>query len=146
MKPFDQDRLLSNLLAGDELSAFRRSSLEQGLALLRRRRRYRRVARWCLLASLPLAFAAGVFLAWPPPPEVRPVSVAESPAAGLSAAAPKARPLKFITDEQLLALFPGRPIALIGQPGHQQLLFLDQPAANPEPAWPSPAGSSPSQW
>gem|GEM_PF-1322696 len=137
---------MSNLLAGDELSAFRRSSLEQGLGLLRRRRRHRRVVRWCLLASLPLAFAAGVFFAWPPLPEARPVSVAESPAAGVSAAAPKARPVKFITDEQLLALFPGRPIALVGQPGHQQLLFLDQPPANREPAWLSPADTSPSQW
>jgi hypothetical protein len=145
MKRCDQDRLLSNLLAGDEVSAFRQSSLEQGLALLRRRRRHRRVARWCLLACLPLAFAGGVFLAWPPMPEVRPVSVAQSPVAGLAAAAPKAKPLKFITDEQLLALFPGRPIALVGRPGHQQLLFLDQPAANPEPAWLSPGGSSPSE-
>jgi hypothetical protein len=34
--------------------------------------------------------------------------------------------VKFINDEELLALFPGRPLALVGKPGEQQLVFLDQ--------------------
>lgn len=36
------------------------------------------------------------------------------------------RDAKFITDEELFALFPNRPLALVGKPGQQQLVFLDQ--------------------
>jgi len=33
--------------------------------------------------------------------------------------------VKFISADELLALFPNRPVALIGKPGSQQLVFLD---------------------
>jgi len=36
--------------------------------------------------------------------------------------------VKRISDEDLFSLFPDRSMALIGQPGHQQLVFLDLPA------------------
>jgi hypothetical protein len=35
--------------------------------------------------------------------------------------------VKIITDEELFSLFPNRSMVLVGQPGHQQLVFLDQP-------------------
>jgi hypothetical protein len=132
MKRLEQDRLLSELLAGDERSDFRRASLEQGLALIRRRRRARRLGRWCILALLPLAFGAAIFFSWPSRPDVRPVSVAQSRARGVSGQIAKAGSIRIIDDEQLLALFSGRPLALVGQPGHQQLLFLDKLPAMPE--------------
>ncbi len=100
--------------------------------MIRRRRRARRAGRWCVLALLPLAFGAGIFLSWPSRPEVRPVSVAQSHAPAVSGLTAKAGSIEVIDDEQLLALFSGRPLALVGQPGHQQLLFLDQPAARPQ--------------
>ncbi|HXP58972.1 MAG TPA: hypothetical protein VN829_00705 [Dongiaceae bacterium] len=131
MKRHEADRLLSELLAGDALSDFRRSSLEEGLALIRRRRRARRAGRWCVLALLPLAFGAGVLLSWPA--RVRPVSVADSHAARVPGQSAGAGSVRIINDEELMALFAGRPLALVGRPGHQQLLFLDQPAAPPEP-------------
>jgi hypothetical protein len=91
------------------------------------------VARLCALACLPLLFIAGVFFAWPPRSGVRQAPVAKGQGAGVSVATLNVPPLKFITDEQLLALFPGRPLALIGKPGQQQLLFLGQPApSSPE--------------
>lgn len=34
--------------------------------------------------------------------------------------------IRLVNDEELAALFPGRPLALIGPPGEQQLVFLDQ--------------------
>jgi hypothetical protein len=34
--------------------------------------------------------------------------------------------VKYITSQELFALFPDRPIALIGKPGHQQVIFLDE--------------------
>ena len=131
MKRPEQDRLLSELLAGDEVSGFRRASLEEGLAMIRRRRRARRAGRWCVLALLPLAFGAGIFLSWPA--RVRPVSVADSHAVRVPGQSAGAGSVRIINDEELMALFAGRPLALVGQPGHQQLLFLDQPATGPAP-------------
>jgi len=37
--------------------------------------------------------------------------------------------VEYITKEQLFALFPNRPMALLGKPGHQQVIFLDEHAA-----------------
>jgi len=34
--------------------------------------------------------------------------------------------VQFINDDELLALFPNRPVALIGEPGKQRLVFLDR--------------------
>jgi hypothetical protein len=133
MKRHEQDRLLSKLLAGDEVSGFRRSSLEEGLTMIRRRRRARRAGRWCVLALLPLAFGAGIFWSWPSGPRVRPVSVADSHAARVPGQSAGAGGVRIINDEELMALFAGRPLALVGRPGHQQLLFLDQAAARPAP-------------
>ena len=118
---------MSELLAGDERSDFRRASLEQGLAFIRRRRRARRVGRWCILALLPPALGAAIFFSRPSGPEVRPVSVGQSHAPRISDQIAKAGSIRIIDDEQLLGLFSGRPLALVGQPGHQQLLFLDEP-------------------
>jgi hypothetical protein len=36
-----------------------------------------------------------------------------------------------LTDDELLALFPNRPVALIGPAGRQKLVFLDQLRASP---------------
>ena len=132
MKRVEQDRLLGELLAGEASSDFRRASLEQGLAFIRRRRRARRAGRWCVLALLPLAFGASVLLSRPSRPDARPVSVAQSGAFGAPGQTAKGGSVQIINDEQLLALFAGRPLALVGQPGHQQLVFLDEPPAAPE--------------
>jgi hypothetical protein len=40
--------------------------------------------------------------------------------------------VKYITQSELFALFPNRPIALIGPPGHQQFLLLDELERNPK--------------
>jgi len=41
--------------------------------------------------------------------------------------------VKYITTQELFALFPGRPIALIGKPGRQQVIFLDEIARADRP-------------
>ena len=38
--------------------------------------------------------------------------------------------VEYITADQLFALFPNRQIALVGKPGHQQLIFLDDHPAS----------------
>jgi len=73
-----------------------------------------------LILGLVLHLASGPSVA---PPALR---VAAAPPADTSK-------VKIITDEELFALFPNRAMALIGSPGHQQLVFLDHGAASEQP-------------
>ncbi len=125
MKHSRADRLLKQILAGDDLADFRRASLEHGLASIRRQRHRQRIIGLCAFASVALLFALGILLNRKPGhPEMQ---TASSPPPVTHARSPQTQSsdVKFITDEELFALFPNRPMALIGKPGHQQLVFLD---------------------
>ena len=117
----EQDQLLNELLTGAEAADFRQASLDRSLAALRRRRQiWERSQLGALLLALGL-LAATAFAPWgrasaPRRPARRPVTEQLASISG---------PTR-ITDDQLLALFPNRPVALIGRPGHQELVFLDE--------------------
>jgi hypothetical protein len=116
---------LNEILGSDEVSGFRQASLEQGLAAFRKTRSRRRAVRTGALVALPALLAAVVLIHQRPTSPV--TSVTSVPVARQTAAPPHATTsVKFITDEELFALFPNRSLALIGPPGHQQLVFLDQ--------------------
>ncbi len=118
MNKNEADRLLNELFVGDELDAFRRDSLEESLVLIRRRDvRHQRIRRAALLAVVLLPLA--VFLH-----DVMPRKTNRT-AKEASVPASKAN-VEIISDEQLFALFPNRPLALLGKPGQQRLVFLDQ--------------------
>ena len=125
MKHSEQDRLLQEIISGEELSSFRQASLENGLALIRRQRRRRQNTRVCVLASLPLLLALGIVVSRT---GFRPRPTGSVPPAPTALVIPhhKTAEAKLITDDELFALFPNRPLALIGKPGHQQLVFLDR--------------------
>jgi hypothetical protein len=118
--PTDNDELLADVLADD--TDLRTSTLQAGLATVRRRRRARRVRTATLVLAPLLAIAALVFQRLHQP---RP-----GPEKILSAAQPaptvEGTDIRILTDEELLALFKGRPVALIGSPGHQQLILFDE--------------------
>jgi hypothetical protein len=122
MNRLQQDQLLTELLTGDEVAGFRRRSLDQSLLALERRRRRRHSLRaggiLSAAALAALAFAALGPVATSPPTAARPPArVASNPTRPFE--------VKMITDRELFALFPGRPLALIGKPGQQRLVFLD---------------------
>ncbi len=128
MKRSDHDKLLREMLTGVEVSDFRKASLEGGLASLRRRRRYRRVAQAGVVMALTLLVALGIVhertqnkLARQMA-SVKPIS--NSPVASPAPSSENSK-VNIISDEELFALFPGRSMALIGKPGEQQLVFLD---------------------
>ena len=125
MKRSDSEKFLDELLAGDDQTHFRQKTLSHGLAALRRRGHRQRLARVCGALAACCLLALGFVL-------VRAHDCADSQAGNLarSAPAPAAElpPIKIINDEELFALFPNRALALVGQPGHQQLVFLDHPA------------------
>ena len=124
MKHHEQDQLLKALLDGEELSAFRQASLEDGLTWVRSRRRRQRAVRLGALAGAALLCASGILLD-------RVLDRADRQIAGPGSSAQEAAPLqvrdtnvRFISDEELFALFPDRAMALIGKPGQQQVVFL----------------------
>jgi len=114
-------------------SAFFPSPFEEAAILTLdgdRERCNRRIAR-LTLAATPLLMLAALWIAprFRDPPAPSP-PLATSPAA---APAPIAKliagtPIRVINDEELLAVFQGRPIALLGEPGHQRLVLLDEMA------------------
>ena len=115
----ERERLLTEVLAGE--SDVREASLQAGLSALRRRRVRRSTARAVTLL-VPLLLAAGLIglrMNRSPENEPRPARVS------MEETIPGTR-IHVLTDEQLLDLFKGRPVALIGPPGNQQLLLLDQ--------------------
>ena len=125
MKHREEHRLLKEILAGDEPSEFRQVSLDLTLASIRRRRRGRRLAYLSAFSATLVVLAVQIAFG----PRFKPAvqGAASSSLAGtLPLPAPRAdATVKFINDEQLLALFPDRSVALIGKPGHQRLVFLD---------------------
>jgi hypothetical protein len=132
MKRHKQDQLLNELLAGEEVSDFRRLSLARTLEAIQRRNRRGRALRAGGLAALPVLLATALVLVRlqhsAGPESVRPLAPTDVAPASTQSASVKA-----ITDEELFALYPNRPMALIGPPGHQRLVFLDQPAPKGSP-------------
>ncbi len=125
MKSDNSDSLLTEVFHGDDLDTVRQATLKCGLAEVRRQRGRRRLVRIGGVAALLLA-AAAVSIYTLDVLHRRADKLNQfSSAAGMPNPEPS-KGVKIITDEQLFALFPGRPMALVGKPGQQQLVFLDQ--------------------
>lgn len=118
MKPTDEDELLRDLLADQNLETLRAKSLAVGLASLRARRRMRRVVGATVLAAATLVAVLGLVATRYR--QTSPVETVEVTPSSLPS-----RVVQVIDDEQLLALFPDRAVALVGAAGQQKLLFLD---------------------
>ena len=120
MKRSDQDRLLREILADDALEQVRQATLAAGMGTLRRRRRVRALAVGAgaslalVLACVALVHRRAPMAGTPLPP------AAPAPETGIA--------VKWIDDEQLLARFSDRGVALVGPPGRQKLVFFDSPA------------------
>ena len=126
MNRSQQDQLLSKVLTGDGVECFRQQSLENSLLWLDRHR-CRKRAIWIgasvVAAALLLTVGvAGIRRSAFQAPQSKTVSRA---VAAIDLPRREVE-VKVITDQELFALFPGRPLALIGKPGQQRLVFLDQ--------------------
>jgi hypothetical protein len=85
------------------------------------------------LVTVPLLFAVAILSRRAPEASNRQIPSANPTTVAISTPQAESRDVKFITDEELFALFPNRPLALVGKPGQQQLVFLDQPAKSRQP-------------
>ena len=123
MKNPDENPLLKEILADENLSALREASLKQGIHAMRRQRRIRRAMHAGMFVLLP---ALLIFtLRKPNPQSVSQTSNPHTREMPSTAIASGESGIKVISDEELFALFPGRSLALIGKPGHQELVDLD---------------------
>lgn len=127
MKHPEHDRLLNEIVTGEELADFREASLEHALSAIRQQRRRQRSLRLGALAAVPVVVALGIVFSRSPKPSLREIAASNASPIAASSDQPRSAPVKFINDDELLALFPDRPVALIGKPGRQQLVFLDKP-------------------
>ncbi len=121
MNSHDQEKLLKGILPPDDAAEFRQASLECGLAGLRRERRRHHLVKLSVAAAIFIGLSLGVVLnfrnAHPNQnAQIQPAVAATSPAL--------AAHVDFINDEQLLALVTNKPVALIGKPGDQHLVYL----------------------
>ena len=124
MNQRDERQLLRGVLGEDSLQSLRQATLACGLDNLRRRRRSRRVALVSGVVCVTAVLASVLLLPKGLPRQSGTVGqFAGSPSGGVSAAPDT---VKFLTDEELFRLFPNRSMVLVGEPGHQQLVFLDQ--------------------
>jgi hypothetical protein len=125
MKEDPSNQLLEQLIESEEVERLRRATLESGLAGLRQRRARHRVIRICAAAGL-LALPVAVAFFYRDL-TTRLAGTAPRPAPTTAMMGPSQdQRTKIISDEELFALFPGRALALVGTPGHQQLVFLDE--------------------
>jgi hypothetical protein len=123
MTDHDKNKLLGEILGDDELNQLRQGSLLRGLNEMRRRRQRAAIARVSMMVLPILLLAVAVFY-----PRVQPIHPALKPMA-MAHTAEAASKVEYINKEQFFALFPNRPMALVGKPGHQQVIFLDEHSA-----------------
>jgi hypothetical protein len=120
------EELWSDVIREIEPPDFREAVLRRALLSARHRRFARRAGR----GALAIALLVSAVLLLRPSSSPQPDSVAPS----LAIPTPPQPPyevipgtsVRVISDEELLALFEGRPRGLIGPPGQRQLVLLDQ--------------------
>ena len=124
MKNPDNGQLWRDALDEGVKDALLADSLAGMLAYARRRRRRRMLGISAVAGALAVLLLLRLTLRSSNPQ--RPLTTERSPdtPAGNSQNAGLAQ-VHFLTDEELLSRFPGRPVALIGPPGDRRLVFLD---------------------
>lgn len=128
----DRSPLLRDTLNEAATPAWSDAALAWTLAAARAQRRRRVAGRWAGVGVLLLMIGWGL---WPREvaKERQPEFAAarllvisdDNAAAFLPKPTPPPKPVHFLTDEELLARFPDRSVALIGSGAKQQLVFLD---------------------
>ena len=124
----NKKKLLEEILDSPGAGDLREATLEAGLRAMRRKRKGRALIRSGAVAlALVVVAGAGILSS------SRRREAAVAPA--VNAPSPKTATAKVevIDGEQLLALFPDRPVALVGAPGKQALILPDEHAANGSP-------------
>jgi hypothetical protein len=122
MKP--EEKLLNEVF--DENNEFREATLRTGLQALRRQNRRRTLARGgaaALIAAMALLFFDKV---WRNAPTQNVATKIPQPLATTTQHVIAGTDIKVISDDELLDLFPDRPVALVGKGESRRLILLDE--------------------
>lgn len=119
----EREELLADVLVnGGEL---RNATLEAGLHEVRRVGRRRRAMRAAMIVVMPVVIIGAIILGrellsngGKPRNSSLQIARTDELIPGTS--------IRVLDDKQLLELFQGQAVALVGRPGHQQLLLFDQ--------------------
>ncbi len=123
-RPSPTDRLLAEVLADVADDKFRNATLQNGVRQMRRK--YARRRAWRASATGALLLIAAAWLTHQASRTTPQPAVSSVQNQGAGERFVKGTSVQIITDEQLLDLFKGRPVALVGAPGRQKLVLLDQ--------------------
>ncbi len=129
----EPDELWGDLLAENTPGGFRETSLARTLAVVRQHQRHRRVCRLAVIAASPCVLLLGLVL-WQERVATLPQTISSEPAAQASGVVPGTH-IRLITDDELFAMFPNRPVALLGFAEDRHFVLLDEV---PKPAPPTP--------
>jgi len=113
--PHEEDALLEAVLRDDSWQAANATAKQEALGVFQARQRLRRLTRWGgAAAALAVAAAACWIISQPDK---------TSPRAAVHIAGPN--PIKYLTDDELLALFPPGSCFLAEVDGQKELVFFD---------------------
>src|SRR5882724_2343793 len=117
-KRIEHEELLADVLADDEQC--RAAILERGLVALRRTRARRRVARLTILGITPLFVVTAMLVLQNQRNTTTRIASVPNTSPVVQTAVPRmieGTPIRVLTDDELLAFFKDRPVALMGGPG-----------------------------
>jgi len=125
MKPeSDYGELLKEVISDGGATDLRASSLDHALAAVRRQRRMRVVRG----ASLGAGCVVLVALLWREHADKPLAANNPQPLTAVQATVETVpgTKIRLVSDEELLAMFPDRPVALVGPPNDRRFVFLDE--------------------
>lgn len=129
----DPDQLLAEIFSETAAPAFREASLQRALVSVRRRASGRRVFRATLATAMVLTVAALFGLGLRKPNALSERSALASAPTPPAPTVPGTQ-IRLVGDDELRAMFPDRPVALVGPPEHRQFVFRDEPRPQPNAA------------
>jgi hypothetical protein len=125
----ERDELWGDLLSEAGSAGFREAALDRTLAAVRRHQRWQRRLRLAATATVPCVLLGLIF--WQGRDAALRRSVSRDSAMPVTARPPDVVPgthIRLISDEELFAMFPDRPAALIGPDEDRRFVLLDEAA------------------
>lgn len=122
----EERKLIVGVLSDRDPGLVREESLARALDAVKHEARRRRAVRHLALICAPLLVGLVVVLVSRRVPD-RITPVAQAPRLGEPTAPISHSSIEPIDDQELLALLPGKTVALIGPPGRERLLVFDLP-------------------
>jgi hypothetical protein len=126
MKTPERDELLDEILSGDNASNLRETSLDRTLQAVCRQQRLHHTIRGVGAVAI-VGLVASVVWGRHRLSQQPQIATGSQNAGQVEAA--KTVPgtsIRVINDDELLAMFPGRPVALVGGPENRQFVLLDE--------------------